>query len=251
MEEAIIVVMLSLTFGSFANNVISYLLGSSKLDLLRSSCHYCGKNLSYKELIPVISYVFQTGKCNYCKRKIPIRFLVIEISSICIGLLSYIKYGWGIELLVGFSLYFVLMIIGTVDFYTLKIPNQLIFAMLLIVILKSVQQWEFNLANSISAIIIAFTFTLINFIANKSKGKDVIGFGDIKLLFVLFLIFPIPLALLGLWISSLLAIISSLVKRKQMSDPRLTQLIPYGFFISAGYIIIDLIGDKIFKIYYL
>lgn len=56
----------------------------------RSCCDSCGKLLSPGELIPVLSYLLQRGKCSSCGVKIPVRHLWSEvISSFAAGLIVY------------------------------------------------------------------------------------------------------------------------------------------------------------------
>lgn len=45
----------------------------------RSECPHCGHRLSMIELIPILSYIFQNGKCHSCKRKISLFYPLAEI----------------------------------------------------------------------------------------------------------------------------------------------------------------------------
>ncbi len=45
----------------------------------RSHCDSCGHTLSALELIPVISYLCQRGKCRHCGAKIPRAALIYEL----------------------------------------------------------------------------------------------------------------------------------------------------------------------------
>ena len=56
-------------FGSFYN-VVAYRM-SNNLSIIkpRSHCEWCNEKLKWYELIPILSYLFQGGKCNHCKRK--------------------------------------------------------------------------------------------------------------------------------------------------------------------------------------
>ena len=59
-------------FGSFYNVVGDRLPNKKSIIKPRSHCPVCGHILTPLELIPVLSYVFQLGKCKNCKAKIPI-----------------------------------------------------------------------------------------------------------------------------------------------------------------------------------
>ena len=45
----------------------------------RSHCENCNHQLSWYELIPVLSYIIQKGKCRCCNQKISIIYPLIEI----------------------------------------------------------------------------------------------------------------------------------------------------------------------------
>ena len=45
-------------------------------------CPFCDHALSILYQIPVLSWIFLGGKCHYCKRKIPVRYPLIEAGFI-------------------------------------------------------------------------------------------------------------------------------------------------------------------------
>jgi leader peptidase (prepilin peptidase) / N-methyltransferase len=72
-------------FGSFiAALVIRWPLGRS-VTSGRSACDVCGQGLSPVELIPIISALFQRGKCRHCGATIDRRHLVTELGAAFVG----------------------------------------------------------------------------------------------------------------------------------------------------------------------
>ncbi len=80
-----------LIVGSFLNVVI-YRLG--KLDTERSSersvflvlggrshCPHCHKILNWLELVPILSFCLQSGKCRTCKERISIQYPLVEFAT--------------------------------------------------------------------------------------------------------------------------------------------------------------------------
>lgn len=56
----------------------------------RSYCPNCKKKLQWYDLFPVLSYLFLRGNCRYCKEKIGIEYLFIEVLvGILIAFLSW------------------------------------------------------------------------------------------------------------------------------------------------------------------
>lgn len=67
--------------GSFLNVVIyRYNSGTSPLKG-RSLCFACGKTLRWYELVPVLSFLFQKGRCRTCKVKLSWQYPIVEVVS--------------------------------------------------------------------------------------------------------------------------------------------------------------------------
>jgi len=68
-----------LFLGSFLNTIALRLETKEKFILARSHCPHCGKTLKWFELIPLLSFLLQKGKCRGCQKKISFRYPLIEI----------------------------------------------------------------------------------------------------------------------------------------------------------------------------
>jgi len=58
----------------------------------RSFCFSCGQKLSWLELIPILSFVIQRGKCRNCKSKISWQYPTVEALTGLLFLGVFIKY---------------------------------------------------------------------------------------------------------------------------------------------------------------
>lgn len=251
MEKLLVITLFSTSLGSFANNIISYFIRKSKFDISRSFC-LCGKKrLSFMELLPIMGYLLLRGKCKSCELKIPLRYFLVEILTIIVGILCYQKYGWTMDFIISFTMYYILLLIGVIDMLTLTIPNQLTSILLIIVLLKFIDEPAGILLNFLLAISLLIILLFTNMVATKVINNCVIGFGDIKLLFVLFLIFQFPMSLIGLWISSLMGVAAFAVIKNFNFISSKNRLIPFGLFLSIGFVIVDQIGAEILTTYML
>ena len=66
-------------FGSFFTLAVYRLPLHQDITHERSYCPNCNHKLSFWDMIPIISYIFLGGKCRYCKTKIRIRYLLLEV----------------------------------------------------------------------------------------------------------------------------------------------------------------------------
>lgn len=74
-------------FGSFFTLAVYRIPLHQDITHERSYCPKCNHKLSFWDMIPVLSYIFLGGKCRYCKEKIRIRYLLLEILTGIIFLL--------------------------------------------------------------------------------------------------------------------------------------------------------------------
>lgn len=86
--------------GSFATAIIyrsqhnqSYIF-SAQNKAARSKCPKCQHQLGAKDLMPILSWVFQNAKCRYCQSKISSFYPMIEITSAISALLFMIVFGF-------------------------------------------------------------------------------------------------------------------------------------------------------------
>ncbi|GAB5488554.1 MAG: A24 family peptidase [Parasphingorhabdus sp.] len=87
--------ILGLIVGSFlATLIVRWPQGKSVM-AGRSECDACGQQLSALELIPVISYFWQMGKCRKCGTPINRHHLAIELTAGLIGGIAFsVEPGW-------------------------------------------------------------------------------------------------------------------------------------------------------------
>ena len=86
--------IIGLCFGSFINVVILRSLSGESLVFPNSKSPKCKTQLKPWHNIPVFSYIFLRGKCAFCKEKISIQYPLIELLTMVLFALSYIKFGF-------------------------------------------------------------------------------------------------------------------------------------------------------------
>ena len=213
----------------------------------RSRCDYCKKPLKWYELIPIISFVIQLGKCNNCGKKISIDHLIIELISGALFTFGYIYYGLSIQLFIFLAGVSVAIIIFVSDFkYMYILDSPLVIGSILIIILRYLELGlKMTLMSIVYGLMLFGVMLLIKFIGDKIYKRESLGGGDIKLCFLIGLTLGLPyvgfrLSLIALIFSAFLAIpyaLASLYLNKKNE-------LPYGPFLISSMIIVYVFIDK-------
>lgn len=75
----IIIFIMGTVFGSFLTLATYRLPLNQDIVKKHSYCPKCNHELSFLDMIPVLSYIILRGKCRYCNSKIGLRYFMIEI----------------------------------------------------------------------------------------------------------------------------------------------------------------------------
>lgn len=95
--------VLGLCIGSFASALVwriprglSWIREDRNQGAARSQCPVCGTRLKARDLIPLLSWIVQGGKCRHCHTAISVRYPLMELSGVlvCMGIYDM----WGITL---------------------------------------------------------------------------------------------------------------------------------------------------------
>jgi len=235
--EIIILIITGMAIGSFTNNLMNLFTGRG-FDWKRSSCSCGERSLRYTELFPVVTYLVFRGRCTECKRKIPIRYLVVEVIFPVLFLLLYDPGHFLISVyLIVLSWLFV--IISVVDLEKFIIPDSILLSGFIIELVFRFSEGKAFTDNLGMAIIVFLAFIAIKYIVIKLKRVDPLGWGDIKFFLLLVYIFGIVNFLTGLWVASILGLLLKRVTQRE-------NLIPFGFFLGSVFLIF-LIGQYNFE----
>lgn len=228
--------LLGVVLGSFYNVVGFRLPKEEDLVFSRSHCMSCNHVLSWYELIPIISFLIQRGRCRHCHAKVSLFYPVIEL---CCGLLfavSFYSFGFSYDLIIALTLVSVLMIILVSDLNYLIIPDSiLVIASIIIVIVKFFEGGLLSGIYSIGSGILLFGIMyLIMILGNLAFKKETLGGGDVKLMFLSGLVLHPIVAIFSIFLASIIALPISLVLLYTNKE----HVIPFGPFIAIAILIL-------------
>lgn len=238
--ELIIFFILGTVLGSFYN-VVGYRLPKeeSVIRPKHSYCPKCHNRLKWYELIPIVSYVIQLGKCRNCHNKISFFYPMIELLTGILFAVSFYSFGYSYELIIALSLSSLFCIVIVSDVNYLIIPDEvtLISAILIIIAQFLIGGLMGGLKAIGSGILLFGVMYLIMLFGNFMFKKESLGGADIKLMFVAGIALGPILGLLVIFIASVIALPVSLIV--YIVDRE--NVIPFGPFIVAAMLILFLL----------
>ncbi len=119
--------LLGSLFGSFLNVVIYRLPAGLSVVRPRSRCPRCGQALSPLELIPIVSWMAQRGRCRTCQAPISPRYPLVEALTAVLFSLATLWRPVFPELLFIWGFIALLIALSFIDIDTKTLPNSLNF----------------------------------------------------------------------------------------------------------------------------
>lgn len=232
--------ILGTVLGSFYN-VVGFRLpkDESIIKPKYSYCPNCHNRLKWYELIPVLSYLFQLGKCRHCHHKISAFYPTIELLTGILFMVSFYSFGYSYQLIVSLALVSLFSIVIVSDVNYLIIPDEVTLTAAIVILISNFLSYGFieglkYVGWGILLFIIMYLFMLLG---NFLFKKESLGGADIKLMFVAGSALGPVLGFLVIFVSSVIALPVSLVV--YLIDRE--HVIPFGPFIVAAMLILFLL----------
>lgn len=234
----IVIFIFGTVMGSFLNNLAVRLSNNESILYPRSHCSVCQHKLRWYELIPVISYIIQGGKCKCCKSRIPASYLLVEIITGVLFCTSYHSFGFSYNFIISliFISSLITIIVSDIE-YMIILDEVIAIASIAIIILELIFFGLEYTANKILAGILAFiTMYVIKLIGDKLFKRESMGGGDIKLMFLFGIVIGYPLCICDIFLATFIAFPVAVY----MLFSRKDNLIPFGPFLAMAAILIHI-----------
>jgi len=202
----------------------------------------CGRRLSWYELIPLFSYIFQGGKCRSCKEKLSIQYPMVELLNGLLYVLVFYLYGLSGVSCIYSLMMSVLIVIAFIDFKTFEIPIGCNIALLIL----GVVQLILDRKNALEYVIGFFAVSIVLLIIWLISRGRAIGGGDVKLLAAAGLLLGYRKIILAFVLGCVLGAVIHLIRMKfKGADRRLA----FGPYLSLGIAIAAVYGETIIQGY--
>lgn len=273
MFEYLVILLLGLAVGSFLNAFIWRLHEGTSVLVGRSRCPTCKTSLSWRDLVPLLSYLLLGGACRTCKAAISPQYPLVEVGTAALFLITYAVFRlnapegilgafFGVSppgdvavLIRNFFFVAVLMVIFVYDFRWYLIPDVVTLPAIGVAFIANLFLlhpvtcsgtgpaciFAIPFLNLALAAMIAGGFFLAQY--GISGGKW-IGGGDIRLGFLMGAMLGFPGVLVALFFSYMFGSIIGLaliaVKKKQRGSE-----IPFGPFLTVATALVLLFGNDL------
>ena len=266
--------VLGAMIGSFLNVVIHRLPREQSIVFPNSTCPRCRARIKAYDNIPILSFLILRGQCRSCGARISPRYPAVE--ALTALLFAAVTWHDGVSFILAFDLAFTASIVALlfIDAEHMILPNAItypgiLFALITRAVVPYVAgpshfddlpglithlppTWPVPLVSLIGAAIGALagggSLWLMGFLWEKLRGVEAMGFGDVKMMFMVGAYLGWRLTILTILIGAFtgsLAGIAVMLRRGR----NLQMMLPFGIFLSIGSIVSLLFGSRIIEWY--
>lgn len=192
--EILAVTFLGLVFGSFSTALVYRVPRKQDWVSARSACTKCKTKLGFRDLIPVLSWLFSRGRCRHCAVKVSWLYPLIEVLVTIFCLIVYYFFGLNGEGLFLMGLVPVLVSLTVIDFQRMILPNQLLFVCFVLGIARLIYfsfSGQFHTFSELFLpyLLAAFFYLVLSlalrYIVSMARRREALGWGDVKLFFII------------------------------------------------------------------
>lgn len=234
-----------LFFGSFFGVLIDRIPKGESVLWGRSHCDFCKKPLRWFELIPVISFMLQRGRCVRCKKKLSISYPMLEFVTaalfVLVAAFSPLPF-------VDIILFSCLLLLFVTDLKYELLPDIWIIGGIIAAAARLFMLY------GITSLLVPYFLSALGAAAffwsiwaiTRAKGM---GFGDVKLAPLLGLMLGFPLTLIGLFgaflTGAIVGVILILSGKKRMKSH-----VPFGPFLIGSTVVVFLFAQPFLSLWY-
>jgi leader peptidase (prepilin peptidase)/N-methyltransferase len=252
-----------LLIGSFLNVCIYRWPRDLSVIRPRSFCPSCERPVAWYDNLPIVSYLVLRGRCRYCRASISLRYPVVELLTASLFFLVVLAFGPGFAALKWCLFSALLVGLMFADLEERILPDEMTLGGTLAAILLAVavpfeagfapfflpHEWgpaRLSIVESVfGAGVAAGLLWLVRELYLRFRGREGLGFGDIKMVAMMGAFLGLQGALLAVVLGSVLGSVLGLIyiwaARKQAS----TYELPFGTFLAAGALAVLLLREEI------
>lgn len=267
--------VLGAMIGSFLNVVIHRLPREQSIVFPNSTCPRCSARIKAYDNIPILSFLILRGQCRACSAPISPRYPAVE--ALTALLFAAVTWHDRLSFALLFDLAFTASILALlfIDAEHMILPNAITYpGILFALITRAVipylagpshfddlpqlitffpPAWPVPLVSLIGAAIGALagggSLWLMGFLWKKLRGVEAMGFGDVKMMFMVGAYLGWRLTILTILIGAFSGSLVGISLMLRRGSRNLQMMLPFGIFLGIGSIVSLLVGARIIAWY--
>ncbi len=244
----IVTAVFGLVMGSFLNCAAWRIAHGESFIKGRSHCPECGHTLGASELIPVLSFVIQKGRCKSCGSKLSVRYPLTELAFSCITVVCLLRFDLTVLCLRNYVFICCLFVLFLTDLDDMIIPDGCHIVSIAAWVIA--QPFLFTgFGDTLLSVGAAFLFggglLAVSLVMDHVLGRDSLGGGDIKLFFVI----GLYLGMIGTLFTMMLACIVGLLIHALPKGGEKKKEFPFGPSIAVSAAAMLLFGQPLISWY--
>jgi len=261
--------------GSFLNVVIYRLPREQSIVFPNSKCPSCRAAIKAYDNIPILSFLILRGRCRSCGARISTRYPAVE--AITALLFAAVTWHDGLSFALAFDLAFSASILALVfiDADYMILPNAITYPGILFALITRLvvpylagpahfddlpqllgsfpgtyPLWLVSLSGAaIGALVGGGSLWLMGFLWEKLRGVEAMGFGDVKMMFMVGAFLGWRLTILTILMGALTGSVAGIAVMYRRGGRNLKMMLPFGIFLGIGSIVSLLLGSQIIDWY--
>lgn len=231
----VLIIIVGLAVGSFVTMASYRLPRGEAMGAGRSRCPSCKTALGVPALFPVASWLWQRGRCRYCKTKVSARYPLTELVQALLFLMVYTSQGMTWVALVLALLSVALLVMSVIDFEWYILPDELQWVCAGLAVI-----YHWLLGTHVAEVLLGAGFGVLlgaslHYGFKWIRKKDGLGWGDVKFLAVSGLwlagITPWPAYL---FMAGVMGVVTGIIWRLAGNGPRF----PFGPALAASLLLV-------------
>lgn len=214
--------------GSFLNCAAFRVVRGESFLKGRSRCPKCGHTLGPLELIPVVSWLMQRGRCKACGERVSIRYPLTELGFGLLTALCLLRFDLTVECLRNYVFLCCLFMLTLTDLEDMTIPDGChivsVLAWAAALPFMAELHWRGALMSVLAALAFGGGLLLVSLAMDRLLGRESMGGGDIKL----FAVVGLYLGFIGSLFALLLACVAGLALSAFLKKKDGDRAFPFG-----------------------
>lgn len=220
--------------GSFLGTLVLRLPRGQPLLWGRSTCPHCGITLRARELVPMLSWLIQRGRCRHCRARLGGYYPAMELAAVATAVWAATETSGGV-LWLSCGLGWTLLTLALLDRRHFWLPDVLTLPLAAAGLAATTWLDPPSLTGHALAALLGWgAFAGVAFVYRRLRGRDGLGGGDAKLLAAAGAWLG-PAALPGVvLIACSLALLEILARAAGSGGVRGTDRLAFGTWLAAG-----------------